>query len=95
MVEVWGFLQDLSVNEASQILLNFVAIKEIISVCVDLVKHSVRQHSYPGHIIAFKYFLKVIFNLLVVVLLESGVINLLPEVLQEVPATLLVNGDFI
>jgi hypothetical protein len=91
VVEVWGFLQDLSVNKASQVLLNLMAIEEIVFVCVDLVEYVVCQHSYSSHVIAFQYFLEVILNLLVVVLLESGVVNLLPEVLQKIPAMLLAN----
>jgi hypothetical protein len=70
-----------------------MAIEIVVLVCVDLIKSFVSQHSNPGHIFTLQDFRKVSFNLLVIVLLESGVLNLLAEGLKEVPAMLLCNCD--
>ena len=70
-----------------------MAIEIVVLVCVDLIKSFVSQHSNPGHIFTLQDFRKVSFNLLVVVLLESGVLDLLAEGLKEVPAMLLCNCD--
>ncbi len=70
-----------------------MAIEIVVLVCVNLVKSFVSQHSNPRHIFTLQDFREVSFNLLVVVLLKSGVLDLLAEGLKEIPATLLYNCD--
>jgi len=75
----WGLLKDLKINIAGQVFLNLVAIQIIVFICIDLVKSLVGQFFDPDKVVTLKDFLKVTLNLLVVVLMESGVLNLLAE----------------